>query len=367
MERMIMWLMACCALCGGADRIWGNRLGLGEKFEQGFQLLGPTALSMAGILCLVPLLSRLLRGITAPVCALLGLDPAMFAGILAIDMGGYSLCMQLASDAAIGRFAGVVVAATLGCTVCFTIPVGMGLLDEKNRAEFSRGILFGLAALPLALMAGGLFCGLKLRQTLFQILPILVLSALLLWGLWRHTSGMVRGFGLFARGIETITTLGLMLGAFSSITGVQLLPGLAPLEESMAVVASIGIVMLGSLPFAELLQRALRKPLAWVGKHTGMNSASVAALLLGAVSVLPAIALVGEMDGRGKVVNAAFLVCAASGFAAHLGFVAGVDSAMILPMLGAKLLGGIGGALLALWATRPNRSKGRRACPGKHN
>lgn len=359
MEQFIMWLMATCALCGGADRILGNRLGLGEKFEQGFHLLGPTALSMAGILCLVPLLSRFLRSITAPACAFLGLDPAMFAGILAIDMGGYALCLQLAADEAVGRFAGVVVAATLGCTICFTIPVGMGLLDEKNRAEFSRGILFGLAALPLALLAGGLFCGLKLQQTLYQILPVLALSALLLWGLWRHTAGMVRGFGLLAKGIELITTLGLMLGAFTFITGVQLLPGLAPLEESMAVVASIGIVMLGSLPFAELLRRALHKPLAWVGRRTGMNSASIAALLLGAVSVLPAIALVSEMDARGKVVNAAFLVCAASGFAAHLGFVAGVDSAMILPMLGAKLIGGIAGALLALWATRLRPSSGR--------
>ena len=63
MDRIIMWIMACGALIGGLDCILGNRFGLGKKFEDGFHLLGPTALSMAGILCLVPLLARLLKKI----------------------------------------------------------------------------------------------------------------------------------------------------------------------------------------------------------------------------------------------------------------------------------------------------------------
>ena len=60
METVIMWIMAAGALIGGADRLLGNRLGLGEKFEEAFLLLGSTALSMAGIICLVPLVSWLL-------------------------------------------------------------------------------------------------------------------------------------------------------------------------------------------------------------------------------------------------------------------------------------------------------------------
>ena len=38
------------ALGGGADRLLGNRFGLGEKFEEGFRLMGPIALSMVGII-----------------------------------------------------------------------------------------------------------------------------------------------------------------------------------------------------------------------------------------------------------------------------------------------------------------------------
>lgn len=59
------------------------------------------------------------------------------------------------------------------------------------------------------------------------------------------------------------------------MTGVSLPFPMTPLEEAMKTVSSIGIVMLGSLPMAELLQRILKVPLAWLGKKTGMNSASM--------------------------------------------------------------------------------------------
>ena len=82
-----------------------------------------------------------------------------------------------------------------------------------------------------------------------------------------------------------------------------------------------------------------------------MNSASATGLIVGAVSVLPAIVLVRDMDARGKVVNAAAMVCSASAFAAHLGFTAGVDAGMLVPLLAAKLAGGAAGAAIALAAT----------------
>ncbi|MFR2190200.1 MAG: ethanolamine utilization protein EutH, partial [Blautia sp.] len=126
---------------------------------------------------------------------------------------------------------------------------------------------------------------------------------------------------------------------------------MTPLSEAMKTVSSIGIVMLGSLPMAELLQRLLKVPLTWLGKKTGMNSASMTGLLLGSVSVVPAIALIREMDRRGKIVNAAFLVCAASALAAHLGFTFGVQKEMVVPLLAVKFLGGLLGGAAAYGMT----------------
>ena len=36
MNEGIMFVIGCGALIGGIDRILGNRLGLGQKFEEGF-------------------------------------------------------------------------------------------------------------------------------------------------------------------------------------------------------------------------------------------------------------------------------------------------------------------------------------------
>lgn len=60
------------AVLGGVDRIAGNRFGFGKRFEEGFMLLGPTALSMSGIICLTPLLSRFLRFALVPIWNFLG-------------------------------------------------------------------------------------------------------------------------------------------------------------------------------------------------------------------------------------------------------------------------------------------------------
>ena len=49
-NEILMYVMAVGVLLGGADRLLGNRFGLGEKFEEGFRLMGPIALSMVGII-----------------------------------------------------------------------------------------------------------------------------------------------------------------------------------------------------------------------------------------------------------------------------------------------------------------------------
>lgn len=352
MQTVIMWIMAVGAVVGGLDYLFGSKLGLGQKFENGFMLLGPTALSMAGIICLAPLLSDVLGPVISPAFAFFGLDPAIFGGVLAIDMGGYQMALDLCDDPAAGRFAGLIVAAVFGCTITFTIPVGVGMIEKDDQPRFARGILLGLIAMPVTLLIGGVCCGLSIGATLFQSLPILLLSALFLLGLVKIPDRMIRGFTVFASIIRALTAIGLILGAFAFMTGVSLLPGLGSLEEAMAVVSSIGIVLLGSLPVAELLQRLLKRPFAWLGRKIGINEVSVVGLLITMVSVVPVFTMIKEMDERGKVINVAFMVSATAMLAAHLGFTAGVAPEMIPALLCAKFFGGACAVVVALVATR---------------
>ena len=76
---------------------------------------------------------------------------------------------------------------------------------------------------------------------------------------------------------------------------------------------------------------------------------------IGTVSVIPALTMLHQMDTRGKVVNVAFLVSAASALAAHFGFTMGTEPQLAVPLLAAKWVGGIAGALLALAVTRPKK------------
>jgi len=114
----------------------------------------------------------------------------------------------------------------------------------------------------------------------------------------------------------------------------------------MEVVASIGITMIGSLPVVEFIRRRLEK-LERLSTWSGLDATGMAGLLVGTVSVIPVLVMLKDMNERSRVINAAFLVCAASTFGAHLGFTMRVEPAAVNPMIVAKIAGGISAVILA--------------------
>lgn len=344
-----MIVMAAGAVLGGVDRLRGNKWGYGDKFETGFMLLGSMALSMAGMICLSPVLAEWLGRVVVPVYRLIGVDPAMFGSLLAIDMGGYQLAKELAADPQIGSYAGLIAAAIFGCTLVFTIPVGMGMIEKADRPLFARGIMLGISAMPVGLLLGGVICGLSIPVCLHQNLPIFSLAVLLLLGLWKMPEQMVKGFCLLSEGIRWLVTMGLVLAAVESLTGWNPVPGMSPLEDAMGVVGSIGVVMLGSLPAAEFLRRRLVRPFAFWGERLGMKPQSLTGMLVGLVSALPALSMYKDMDDRGKVAAGAFLVSGTSLLAAHMAFVVSTEPYMLGALIAGKLGGAISAVVLALW------------------
>ena len=350
-NMIIMVFIAAGAVIGGVDKILGNRFRLGQKFDDGFILMGPMALSMTGIICLTPILSSWLGNVISPLFYAVGIDPAMFGCVLAIDMGGYQLSMDLAKDLEIGRFSGIIASSMFGCTLVFTIPVGMSVLPQEDRPFFLKGLLAGLISLPVGLFAGGLLQGLSFGTILYQCIPIFFLSGILLLGLARFPDKTIRLFSGVAKVIQMIATVGLILAAVQSIVGITFLDNLGSLEESLTIVCSIAIVMLGSLPLAELLRRCLARPFRWIGSKTGLNDASTTGIIVGTITVMPALVMVRDMDQRGKVLCGSFLVCGASAFAAHMGFAASTQPDLIMPLLGGKFAGALLSMMIAMRMT----------------
>ena len=212
--------------------------------------------------------------------------------------------------------------------------------------------MLGLAAMPAGLLTGGLFAGLSVPECLLQNLPVFAASLLLLLGLWKIPEQMVKGFCLLANGIRILVTVGLVLAAVESLCGFHLLPGMAPIEDAMGVVSSIGVVMLGSLPAAELLRRLLTKPFTRLGDRLGLGPQSLTAMLIGLVSALPSLAGYHDLDEKGKVALGAFLVSGASLLAAHMGFTLAAEPALLPALVCGKLSGALAAVVLTVFVMK---------------
>ena len=207
-HEILIGIMAVFALLGGIDRILGSRFGLGPRFEEGILAMGTLGLAMIGIVCLAPVLARLLRPIVVPIYGFLGADPAMFAGtLLACDMGGASLARELALSPEAAGLGGILTGSMLGATVVFTIPVAMGLLRQEDRPAMAKGILCGIVAIPLGILAGGLTAGFPAAMVLRNLIPIVLIAALIALGLWRAENAMVTAFTVFGKIVVAIFTL----------------------------------------------------------------------------------------------------------------------------------------------------------------
>ena len=349
----IIGIMAVFAVLGALDRILGNRFGLGKEFEEGILAMGSLAIAMIGVITLAPVLAALLKPIVVPVFGVLGADPAMFAGsILACDMGGAALAQEMAMDPQAGLLGGLLAGSMLGATIVFTIPVAMGILREEDRRYLAKGVLAGIVTIPVGILAGGLAAGFPLMMILRNLIPIVLIAALIALGLWRAEDAMIRGFGIFGKAVTAVITVGLAAAIVKSLTGVALIPGMAPIEEGFATVGAIAIVLAGAFPLVAFLTRLLRKPLMGLGKLLGINDAAAAGLIASLANSIATFGLVKEMDDRGKVVNIAFAVSAAFVFGDHLGFTAGFAPEMLPGVIVGKLVGGVSAVAVALWLTR---------------
>lgn len=355
-NEIIIYIMVLFMALGAIDRMIGNRFGLGEPFEEGILAMGSLALSMIGIISLAPVLAGFLRPLVVPLFDLVGADPAVFAGtILANDMGGASLAMELAQTVEAGRFGGLIVGAMMGPTVVFTIPVALGIIKAEDRPALARGVLAGIITIPVGSFIGGVAAGFPVLMVLRNLIPIAIVAVLIAVGLWLIPNGMVKGFQVFGKLIVILITVGLAAAIIQTLTGITVIEGLAPLSEGFQTVGSIAIVLAGAFPLVHVITRVFRKPLLKLGSLLGMNDKAAAGMVATLANNIPMFGMLHEMDPRGKVINVAFAVSAAFVFGDHLGFTAGFDETMIFPMIVGKLVGGVTAVAVAMFITRKEK------------
>ena len=363
-NSVIMMIMMIFMLVGAIDKIIGNKFGYGEKFEEGFNAIGPLALSMAGVVAAAPVLSTVLGPIITPIYTAIGADASMFATtLLACDMGGYPLAMELASNETFGNFAGLILGTMMGPTIVFTIPVALGIISKDDRSYLGAGVLAGMITIPIGCIVGGLAMSamteykLTFMQIIINLVPVIVIAALIVIGLWFAPGPMIKGFNVFGAGVTIVTTALTAIAVFEQITGIMFpvfhimvenpADGSRGLDSGLLVCGQIAIVLIGAFPMVEWITRTFGKALEKIGAALGMNEQGSAGMVANLANNIAMFNIMGEMNPKGKLLNVAFSVSAAFVFGDHLGFTAGNNADMIFPVIVGKLVAGVTAIIVA--------------------
>lgn len=366
-NKAIMLIMVIFMFVGGIDKILGNKRGYGEKYDEGFEALGTLAIAMVGMIALVPVIKIVFGGALGTFFRMIGADPSLFAGIiLGCDLGGYPLAMELAESEAIGNFTGLIVAAVMGINVVFNIPVGLGIIDGNDREFLASGMLIGFATIPIGCISGGMMMigsgwDLSFKDVIMNTIPVVVVAILIILGLVFMQQKMLKGFLAFGKGVTALVTCGTMLAVFQYLTGIRLplfhvmveanAEGVIPLEEGIAVVGGIAIVLIGAFPMVHFITKKFSDPLKKIGAKFDLDENSVVGLIANLANNIMMFQSIRYMNDKGKILNCAFTVSAAFVLGDHLGFAANANQDMILPMIVAKFVGGITALIAAnfLW------------------
>ena len=362
-NSVIMFIMMIFMIVGAIDKIRGNKHGYGEKFEEGFNAMGPLALAMAGVVAAAPVLAIILEPIIVPIYELLGADPSMFATtLLACDMGGYPLAMELSSNQAVGNYAGLILGTMMGPTLVFTIPVALSIIKKKDRPYLGAGVLAGMITIPIGCIVGGLVMNMTqykigIGTILVNLIPVIIIAGLIVLGLWFKPGKMINGFNKFGTGVTVVITILTMIAVFEYQTGIKLplfnimvepdAAGTIPLESGLLTCGQIAIVLIGAFPMVLWITRTFGKALNALGRKFGMDENGSAGLVATLANNIAMFNIMDQMNAKGKLLNVAFAVSAAFVFGDHLGFTAGVNSEMIFPVIVGKLVAGITALLLA--------------------
>lgn len=338
-------IMIVFSIIAGIDKILGNKLGLGLKFDEGFKAMGGLALTIIGIYSLSPIIAKLVVPILTPLANLMNTDPSVFiSSILAVDLGGYSTSMEIANSSLMGSFNGLILASMLGATISFTIPVALNIVSIKDYPYFTKGILSGIVTVPIGMFVSGLFMKVPIIDIISNLIPVVLFALPIAWGLVKQQGLMIKIFSILGKLISMICTLGLILSILEFTFDIVIIEGMLPFEEGIIIVAGICIILSGAYPLLYLLSNKMNKILKRVKEKYDLDQYSVLGLISSLASCIPMLGVYEKMNWKGKILNGAFAVSGAFTFGGQLGYVSSVAPQYVNPFI----IGKLAGALAAL-------------------
>ncbi len=371
--QIVVYIIMVCAIVGCIASVVRPESELGQEFVAGIDSIGPIFLPVAGIMASAPYLTAFVSSVFGPAFGALGADPAMAATtFIAVDMGGYQLADALAETRESWIMA-MMTGYMGGATIVFTIPVALKMLEKRDRKYLALGVMSGLLAIPIGVFVASAIIALahpvireavstnaeatyqvmlSFSQIGINLIPLIIVCVLLAVGLKFIPDGMIKGFIVFGRVMESALKIVFVLVVVEYFTGVFTTvfggfgfdPIIADDEDifrALETSGAIGMMLCGAFPMVYLIKRYLAKPLAKIGGLVHLSSDATTGLLAASANVLAALAMVKSLKARDKVIVLAFAVCCAFLFGDHLSFTANFQPSLIAAVMGGKLVGGI--------------------------
>lgn len=344
----MLYIMLIFSILGGIDKLLGNKYGLGVKFDEGFKAIGGLCLTIIGIYCLSPVIAKGITPILGPLARIFNTDPSVFiSSILATDLGAYTTSIEIAIDPLVGKFNGLILSSMLGATISFTIPVAINIISIKDFPFFAKGVLAGIATVPLGMFTSGIMMRVPLKDIILNTIPVVIFSVLIIYGLIKTPDKIIKAFKILGKLILAISTIGLILSILDFTMGIQLVKGMIPLEEGAILCVNIGIVLSGAYPLLFFISRKLHKHLNTISIKYDLDQFSILGLISSLASCIPMFGVFEDMNWKGKILNAAFAVSGAFTFGGQLGYISSVSPETVNSFIVGKLVAGISGLALA--------------------
>ena len=343
----IEYIFAFFAVLGALDKIFGDRFKLGEEFEKGIMTIGTLVLAISGTMVLAPVLAQGMKFVFTPVAQALGIDLSVMASFLANDAGGAAMAYELSDDPLLRAYNGLIVSSMLGATICPVVPLVLSMTKKEQHSDVLTGLLWGIATIPVGCLVAGIMMGIPFGSLLLNSLPMILLAAIICFGLARFPEMTRKIFAIFGAFLGILITVGLITGIVAQLTGFEIIPGIASLDETFSVVGHIAVILAGAFPMLQIISRLLKKPLTKLGQLLGVNDTAALGFLPTTINVLITFNMLDKMDHRGRIMNMAFAVSAGCMLGDHLAFTMAFDGQYVAPMLVGKLISGLAGLLLA--------------------
>ena len=349
-EKVLLTLFDLMFALGAADYLCGSPFKLGKRFVDGLQTFAPLFLTMAGFIIIAPLLARVLTPAGALFSAA-GADPAVLPGLfLANDNGAYPLAQKLAVSPHGAGFGGILVGGVVGVNV-ICMPLVMQMMEKNDRVFYFKGLMYGMITMPAGVLAGALAAGFPWRFILHQMPPLLIAAGAAALMLWLIPEFLVKILSAFAKVMEILAMAGCAAAVFMEFSGVKI-PGLVPLGEAVKVIGAIVVLLSGVYVFMEILTRIFRKHLLALGRRFGVNEISITGLITTSANSIPTLAMVRDMDPKGKMINCTFMASGAFMFGDHLAYCGAVVPELLFPMILTKFTAAVTAVVLVCFCCR---------------